>query len=449
MSVMRILHYFLGFSRAGGLNRYAGDLAKTQVKVGHEVFALFPGGSIFSRNQARIFSKGSRSGVSCFELLGGKPVPLLEGIRDPQMILDGRHKLTAQDVIQFCDTVRPDVLHIHTWMGFPEELLGELKKRNCRIVFTTHDYFGLCPRVNFINAHGIRCEEAGNSQCTQCNRTAPGERFLALRNWGVLMSLKPILQPLRNCLSALRPGRKPVATSNDCLSLNYKELLKYYCGLLDSCHVIHCNSQVAAKIYGQYRPTPPLEVVPITHCGITDRKFSRKKRDRNVRLCFIGSDEIYKGLPLLLRVLRGFHRDGVVNWSLSVWGNSRRGPDSEFPAIRYHGTFPAKEQKRVFEKADLLVVPSVWDETFGFIVSEALSFGLPVVCSDTVGAKDLLNPQMVYHGEKGLEDILTRILDHPEILECRSEEICCVFHVINMTEHQKAVEEKLYQPQMK
>lgn len=37
-----------------------------------------------------------------------------------------------------------------------------------------------------------------------------------------------------------------------------------------------------------------------------------------------------------------------------------------------------------------MVTPSIWFETFGFTVLEALSYGVPVVISGTVGAKDIL-----------------------------------------------------------
>ena len=40
--------------------------------------------------------------------------------------------------------------------------------------------------------------------------------------------------------------------------------------------------------------------------------------------------------------------------------------------------------------ADLLVAPSIWYETFGFTVLEALSYGVPVIVSDHVGAKDIV-----------------------------------------------------------
>ena len=44
----------------------------------------------------------------------------------------------------------------------------------------------------------------------------------------------------------------------------------------------------------------------------------------------------------------------------------------------------------IFDNTDILIAPSIWYETFGFTVTEALSFGVPVVISGTVGAKDIL-----------------------------------------------------------
>ena len=38
----------------------------------------------------------------------------------------------------------------------------------------------------------------------------------------------------------------------------------------------------------------------------------------------------------------------------------------------------------------MLIAPSVWYETFGYTVLEALSFGVPVIITKNVGAKDIL-----------------------------------------------------------
>jgi len=40
---------------------------------------------------------------------------------------------------------------------------------------------------------------------------------------------------------------------------------------------------------------------------------------------------------------------------------------------------------------DVLAVPSSWMETFGMVVLEALSCGVPVIVTEKVGAKDIIN----------------------------------------------------------
>ena len=61
------------------------------------------------------------------------------------------------------------------------------------------------------------------------------------------------------------------------------------------------------------------------------------------------------------------------------------------PYIKVHDRYTYSELKEIFDNTDVLVAPSVWYETFGFTVLEALSYGVPVIMSGTVGAKDILS----------------------------------------------------------
>lgn len=60
------------------------------------------------------------------------------------------------------------------------------------------------------------------------------------------------------------------------------------------------------------------------------------------------------------------------------------------PYIRVHGRYSYTELEKIFDETDVLVAPSVWYETFGFTVLEALSYGVPVIISGNVGARDIL-----------------------------------------------------------
>jgi len=61
--------------------------------------------------------------------------------------------------------------------------------------------------------------------------------------------------------------------------------------------------------------------------------------------------------------------------------------------VRMAGFLNQSELPAAYTAADLLVLPSVWHETWGLVVNEAMNFGLPIVVSDKVGcAEDLVRP---------------------------------------------------------
>lgn len=58
--------------------------------------------------------------------------------------------------------------------------------------------------------------------------------------------------------------------------------------------------------------------------------------------------------------------------------------------MKIHGRYTYDQLGAIFDKTDVLVAPSIWYETFGYTVLEALSYGVPVIVSSTVGAKDII-----------------------------------------------------------
>lgn len=61
--------------------------------------------------------------------------------------------------------------------------------------------------------------------------------------------------------------------------------------------------------------------------------------------------------------------------------------------ITFFGSVPQPELYEAYAAADVLVFPSLSDG-FGMVVTEALSRGLPVICTDQVGAADLIEHEV-------------------------------------------------------
>ena len=73
--------------------------------------------------------------------------------------------------------------------------------------------------------------------------------------------------------------------------------------------------------------------------------------------------------------------------------------------------FKQEDLKVIFANTDVLVAPSVWYETFGFTVLEALSYGVPVIVSDRVGAKDILGKAGIVIKAGSVEELKNAIKD--------------------------------------
>lgn len=150
-------------------------------------------------------------------------------------------------------------------------------------------------------------------------------------------------------------------------------------------------------------------VVPITHYGISDHRKRKIFDCQKLRMGFIGHEAPFKGLQFLVNVLQSLGKDD--KWELSVWG----GREAKHPSlpVYYRGKFGMDKIESVYDEMDVLVVPSIWKETFSLVTLEALSYGVPVIVSDNVGAQDIVegyDDSFVFHSVNELKVLLDEIL---------------------------------------
>ena len=197
---MRITHYTLGLypNRTGGLNRYVTDLVREQSKE-HQVSVIVPGRWNPFRRKCCISGVRKKKGINCFLLDNALPQPLLFGIKTPRDVIE-RH-ISVKSFQRFYEKERPEVLHMHTLMGWPEEALRFFKDKGVEIVYTSHDYFGICPKVNLINKDGELCQGPSPDRCSLCNEGAPSTLFLRLRSSSFAFRMRDLLRWLKITLN--------------------------------------------------------------------------------------------------------------------------------------------------------------------------------------------------------------------------------------------------------
>lgn len=195
---MNILHYSLGLppQRSGGLIKYATDLMMEQANR-HRVSLLYPTGYIPLRSRISWKQGENHHQIRTFRLKNTFPVPILYGIKSPLDFMDKR-VFQQQDMETLYQEIRPDVFHVHSLMGLPKELLEFFASKGVKQVFSSHDYFGICPKVNLINHHGELCANPSQETCSDCNVSSPTTSFLRLRNSSIALNLKnnPLIRRL-------------------------------------------------------------------------------------------------------------------------------------------------------------------------------------------------------------------------------------------------------------
>ena len=385
---MRILHYFLGFPpfRSGGLVTYACSLMESQVEDGNKVYTVWPGKIELFRNSVRFQQRENINGIINFEMINPLPVSLDEGINNFQSFTKSANPDRFRD---FFYKIKPDVIHIHTLMGLYKEFVEVANDLHIKTVFTTHDYFGLCPKITLYK-NGDVCKNDHNCKdCTWCNRNALSLKKITLlqsslyrrfKNTNLIKSLRK--QHRNHFFEEEKMELQPTSNGDD-----YKRLREFYIYILELVDCIHFNSTLSESVYRKYIRPKQSVVLNISHKDIIDcRNVSLWKPSNTLRITFLASLKPYKGFYLLQEVLDELWLEGNHSFICNVY----------FPIvdtreyIKVHNDFDYSQLKDIMDHTDVLVAPSIWYETFGFTVLEALSFGVPVIVSNRMGSKDIV-----------------------------------------------------------
>lgn len=420
---MRILHYSLGLPpyRSGGLTKYANDLMLKQNEKGDEVFLLFPGEINKNRKYIDIKKYKRYKGIDVYELKNPLPVPLRSGIREPNIFME---KCDEKKYFEFFKSLKLDIFHVHTFMGLHIEALQACRKLGVKIVYTTHDYFGLCAKVNFLNCENRVCDSIIPDKCVVCNNNSvslnkiiflQSRLYRFIKDSGIINKLY-FIKKINNRKKNQSLYEKKID------KVNFIDLMLYYKKMFNMIDKFLFNSNVTKAIYNKYLDVPG-KVISITHNNILDNRVLKKYDDKVLKVTYLGPQEQYKGFFLLTNVMKKFKSMKKEDIQLSVYGDNKYRNNQFNANINFYGRYNYNTLEKIFSNTDVLVVPSIWYETFGFIVIEALSYGIPVIASKKVGAKDILVDGEIKYGivvednEEELYGVLEDIRVNRDILK--------------------------------
>ncbi|MBU3111427.1 glycosyltransferase [Clostridium lacusfryxellense] len=438
-----------------------------QVENGDEVSLLYPGH--YSLNKKQHIDKDTTfKKITVYELLNPISIPLLSGIPSPR---DYLKNVDINIYIDFLKGLDVEVIHVHTLMGLNKELITAAQKLNIKTIFTSHDYFGICPKVNLIDLQGEICTDYNNGKnCITCNANGYSNSLVTLMQSKTYRILKnsPILKKLRAYKQSLiikknkdltKPDQKQIEEKDDNKinasinknsnqsALGYVTLRKYYIDILNNIDFIHYNSSVSKYAYEKYIKKENSRVLNITHSNIKDSRIKKNyNAEKPLKITYIGSIEKYKGLYFLLDVLKKLLKNDINNWNLDVYGKNVNIDTNHFmKKVEIKGTYDYTQLENIFKNTDVLIVPSIWYETFGYIALEAFSYGVPVIITDLVGFKDMINPGVtgiiIKASEDELYNNLQSIIKDRERLSYINQNIIELPSIYTMEKHTQDVME--------
>ncbi len=301
-------------------------------------------------------------------------VELADAGKNIKVILQGIWNVPAykamRDVLARCDA-SSTLVHLH---GYTKALTTSpvrcAVKRGFKVICTLHDFFPACPNGGYFDyQQNAPCERKCLSMAcitAQCDKRNYGHKlFRVVRAWG-------------QKYLGLFPSRvKHYIT----LSKNSAAILKPYIAK-------------DAKYY-------PLENL------IEVQKQPAIDAAKNTEIVMVGRLDPEKGVELMLRAVK------AAGVSMTFVGD---GPLREIAEqeenVTVTGWVDGTQVIKHLSTARCLVFPSLWYETYGLVVSEAISQGIPVIVSDvTAAAERIENNVHGWHFESGNENDLKRCLE--------------------------------------
>ncbi|HGY92265.1 MAG TPA: glycosyltransferase [Planctomycetes bacterium] len=267
------------------------------------------------------------------------------------------------------DEFVPDLVHVHHLTCLSTGILDVVKDRGYPLVMTLHDFWMVCPRGQRIDRDLELCETIDRVTCASC-----------------LQSLWPHFRELESH----RPGVVPQALVQWDATIARR---------LGRCDLLLTPSEFHRDRMLEF-PLPADRMEALPHGLRHDLLAAEKPLGAPVRrIGFVGTVIPTKGVHVLVEAFEALKGDDL---ELHIHGNapSFHGDESYLASlerraagderVHFHGAYDASQLPMILRDLDVLVVPSLWWESFCLTIREGLLAGCIVVASDLGAMREAL-----------------------------------------------------------
>ena len=440
---MRILHLGWGFSpwRRGGLINYAEDLMAAQAERGHSVAYFFSGRHYAGVSGPRLKRWRLRD-VEMHEVVNGPIVSGLElGTRTPELELaEPRLEAGFRRVVR---SFRPDVVHVQELLCLPSSLLDVAREEGVATVMTLQDYFPLCSTLRLFDADGRICERLDvGEECALRNADAPATRepFVAdtlhfeIARWhrrlrvGRVISDELYDRIARHAFewSMRRLAREAPYPAPRAAGPAFQRRRDANVERLGRVGRLVAQSPRVAEIYAARGVAPERMTTLRFTLAHIEHLRPRSLRSPPSPITFTtlgGCASPTKGSDVVVGALRSLREAGLEGrFRLRVLGgihDSVRRELEDYRGVSLDELYEREQLDELLDDVDVGIMPSIWEEAFGYSGVEMLAKGIPLIANPLGGIVEYAREgQTAWLNRscdaQGLAAVMRTLIDEPE-----------------------------------
>jgi glycosyltransferase involved in cell wall biosynthesis len=465
---VRVLHVGWGFTpwRRGGLILYAEDLMAAQVARGDDVAYFFAGRHYPVVGGPRL-KRWRTQDVSMYEVVNGPIVSGLElGTRSPELDLD--EPWTEAAFRRVIGEVRPDVVHFQELLCLPSSLIDVAAELGVATVMTLQDYLPLCATIRLFDSDGRTCTrlEVGED-CHARSAAAPTTTtpFIEDTLWYEIFVLRrrlrlldrrwdPRFSPekLERLFEWARRHGKPVEQS--ARPASFQRRREANVERLGRVGRLVAQTPRVAEMYAERGvATDRMTTAHFTLAHIEHlRPRALERAPEPLTFATLGGcASVTKGSEVVLGALHRLREAGLEgSFRLLVLGGIAGDVRPELE--RYQGVelielYDRSELDELLGGVDVGLMPSIWEEAYGYSGVEFIAKGIPLIANPIGGiveyARDGQTAWLNTSCSAGeLAGVMARLIARPEEVVDMNRRVLGARGdiVVGMAEHAAAID---------
>lgn len=345
---------------------------------------------------------------------------------------------------QFLDEHGPfDVVHFHNIEGLSVNVLKSKRHfSKTKYCYSMHNYYALCPQVNFWKHERICCDMGDTGrQCLGCMIDhVPAEKLRQKMSmtYDLIKNYSPereahYLAIGKELDEKYRAEEKrdltqyEIAMLENYLSLYRKEIIS----------ALNDNIDMILAVSGRVKDIA-------VKCGVNENKIkvsyigtraadnakvscNETSSEVPISMIYLGYQRRDKGFFFLVDILEAMDAETAskINLTIAAKGNEEsqkkwRIDGKKFHSYTFQNGYKREELEELLCDKNLGIVPVLWEDNLPQVAIEMAAHGVPVLSSDLGGARELCSDPIFSFPAGDIDICLDRIrmfTQHPEILQ--------------------------------